>query len=174
MHLASRVLACGADFRLIGPERSFSYSDAPGNLRLRRAHRLRQGFGGPAHFQTASRTKPAAGGCAPPDALRRSGCTSGATLRDRRRLRPAQLHHRRARRIRTAYQRGRDRLRRRRLRAHSATRQKKKPMSFSGTAATTTGRFSAPTWKSSCSIRTAPAMSCSIIPVKPIFAAPRC
>ena len=42
MHLASRALACGADFALLGPERDDAVRAAAGDRRLRRAHGLRQ------------------------------------------------------------------------------------------------------------------------------------
>ena len=55
----------------------------------------------------------------------------------------------------------------------SSPQSKRKPMSFYGMAATMIGPFFAQISKSSYSIRTAPAMSCSIIRAKPICGAPR-
>ena len=55
MHLASRVLACGADFRLVGPDRSFLRSQRP-LFPWRRAHWLRQRHGRPPVSRIAART----------------------------------------------------------------------------------------------------------------------
>ena len=65
MHLASRVLSRGADFRLIGPEQQFPFVLAPGDFRLRRSHRLRQRFGGAQNFNPPARPGFASRGGAP-------------------------------------------------------------------------------------------------------------
>ena len=51
MHLASRVVAAGADFWLLSAERTQLKSSGTGDLRLRGPHRLRQEPGFAAHCQ---------------------------------------------------------------------------------------------------------------------------
>ena len=58
MHLASRVLSRGADFRLIGPEHSF---------RVRCPHRVRKRFGGEPHLDPAAWPRLASRSGAPSD-----------------------------------------------------------------------------------------------------------
>ena len=96
MHLASRVLASGADFPAHRAGAQFPFIIAPGDFRMRRPYRLRERLRSPANFDARSGSRLASRGGAPPDALRRFKPAGGATIRYGRGLRPATLHDRRA------------------------------------------------------------------------------
>ena len=116
MHGASWVIAAGADFTLMGPNRtalpsrsrcSASARSAPGRARARRR---------PTWWASSGRG--AAGrGDPPPDALRRPR-EQRSTLREFADLATEHTHHRGARGVRAPHRRGPGDLRRRRLRRH--------------------------------------------------------
>ncbi len=124
MHIASRALAAGADFRLLGPKVDRAEVDQAAGRDLRGADRLRQepdhaqGGEDPARRRTEGRRDP------PPDALRQSRRAARPALRRAGRPRPPPLHDRGAGGVRAAHRERYDHLRWRRLRGHPARGRK--------------------------------------------------
>ena len=116
MHQASRVLAGGANFVLLGPVRTMIRSTKPVVATGGHAHRRRQE---PDH--AVPRRPPRGAGAQgrrdpPPDAVRRPREAARPALRDLRGPRPPRDHHRGARGVRAAPRRRTGPLRGRRLR----------------------------------------------------------
>ena len=120
MHLASRALAAGADFLLLGPQRTMLTRVASGHRGQRAAHRLRQVADRALAGGTSARARPTRRRDPSPDAVRRSGNAARATLRIRRGPGRRPLHARGTRGIRTAHRARQRRVRRRRLCRHPA------------------------------------------------------
>ena len=112
MHHASQVLACGADFRLIGPKASMLKAKVP----VVSVCAVRTGAGKSQTTRRVASLLRAKGQAGrrhpPPDALRGPGEAEGPALRGDRGPRPAPVHDRGARGVRAAHRRGRRRLRR--------------------------------------------------------------
>ena len=171
MHLASRALACGADFRLIGPDRSSLTSSRLDHLGMRGANRLRQRFRSAPHCPAVESGRSSFRSRATPYALRRFERASGTALRYTRRLRPRPVHDRRARGVRAAHQQRRGRVCRRRLWPRSCCGGTRSRRDHLGWRQQRLAILSVRIWKSSCSTRIASATSCFIIRAKPICAA---
>ena len=84
MHLASRALACGADFLLLGPQATMLARHGAGHRGVGGAHRLRQVADRALARPSPARARPPRGGPASSDALRRPGPPGRAALRDPR------------------------------------------------------------------------------------------
>ena len=159
MHAASRALAAGADFTLLGPARTMIESTRPvlavGATRTGR----RQEPDDALPRRAAGRARADPGRHPPPDAVRRPRRPARRALRDLRGPRPVRDHDRGARGVRAAPRRRPGRLRRRRLRGDPAPGRARRPTSSCGTAATTTSRSTGRTSTSSSPIRCARATS---------------
>jgi hypothetical protein len=92
MHLASRSVAAGADFWLLGTERTQIKSRDAGHLGLRGSHRMRQEPGLAAGCGRVAATGVDAGGDSTSDAVWRSGGTKCAALRHHSRSGHRALH----------------------------------------------------------------------------------
>ena len=148
MHAASRVLAAGADFTLLGPDRTMVPSSRPVIAIGRDADRLRARARRRATWRPSSPPWPHAGRHPPSDALRRPRRPARPALRDLRRPRPVRDDDRGARGVRAASRCRPDRVRRASTTRRSCARPRPRPTSSCGTAATTTSRSTGPT----CSI----------------------
>ena len=120
MTLASRALALGADFTLLGPERTMLRASVP----VVAVSAVRTGCGkSPIARWLAARLRASGrrrGGRAPPDAVQRPRAAAGAALRHAGRSRRRRLHRRGARGVRAAPGRRQRGVRRRGLRARSS------------------------------------------------------
>ena len=159
MHAASRAMAAGADFKLLGPARTMLASRRP----VVAVGAVRTGSGKSQTSRYLAALLEGRGlkvvGRPSPDALRRARRPARPALRDLRRPRHPQDDDRGARGVRAAPRRRPGRLRRASTTRRSCAPPRARRTSSCGTAATTTCRSTGPTCTSSSPIRSGPATS---------------